>query len=145
VRWNRSPQSRWQSGDRGGATQVWATTSQRATFGPPIVNMLQLMFPEGERNGPLAADCTTTVGVGGGGGVTVTVTVGVESCVAIGIGADVDVEGAGVPDGAWTAVEPADVEQPARVTAASAARHARPRHPVAGVACCRSCGFSVMP
>jgi hypothetical protein len=121
------------------------------------VNIEQLMFPEGDRNGPLAADCAD--GVGGGvtvtvtGGVTVTVTVGVESCVAVGMGvaaiagADVDVNDVGVPDGAWAAVEPADDEQPASVTAASAARHARTGHPVTRVAraCCRSCAFSVMP
>jgi hypothetical protein len=103
--------------------------------------MVQLMFPDGDRNGPLAADCA--VGVGGGGGVTVTVTVGVDAIV----GTDVDGEDAGVPDGAWTAVEPADDEHPTRVKAASAARNARPRHPVARVARarCRSCEFFVIP
>jgi hypothetical protein len=111
------------------------------------------MFPDGDRNGPLAADCAVGVGGGAGGGVTVTVTVGVESCVAVGIGVDaivgtdVDGEDAGVPDGAWTAVEPADDEHPVRVTAASAARNARPRQPVARVARarCRSCEFFVIP
>ena len=92
---------------------------------------MQLMFPEGDRNGPLAADCTTTVGVGAGGGVTVTVTVGVESGVAVGIGvdaivgADVEMDGAGVPDGAWTAVEPAVDEHPAQGHAPRARRGTR--------------------
>ena len=106
---------------------------------------MQLMLPDGDRKLRGPSGCAAGVG-GGGGGVTVTVTVGVESGIAGGIGAAVDVEDAGVPDGAWSAVEPADVEHPARVTAASAARHATPCHPVARVAraCCRSCGFSVM-
>jgi hypothetical protein len=114
------------------------------------VNSVQLMFPEGDRKVLGPSGFAAGAG-GGGGGVTVTVTGGAAVTVTVGVdaivGAAVDVEDAGVPDGAWTAVEPADDEQPARVTAASAARHARPRHPVARVAQarCRSCGFSVMP
>jgi hypothetical protein len=55
-------------------------------------------------------------------------------------------DGAGVSVAERTVVEPAVDEQPARVTAASAARHARPRHPMAPIAQarCTSCGFSVM-
>jgi hypothetical protein len=117
------------------------------------VNIEQVMFPEGDRKAPLVADCTTIVDGDAGGGVTVTVTVGTESGVAVGIGvdavvgADVDVDVAGVSDAARTAVEPADDEHPATVTAASATGHTSPRHPSARVARarCGSCGFSVMP
>jgi hypothetical protein len=104
------------------------------------VNIVQLMFPEGDRNGPLAPDCTTTVGGSAGGGVTVTVTVGVDSsvevCVGVdaNVGADVDVADAGVSDAARTAVEPADDEHPATVTATTPTGHTRPRHPIARVA-----------
>jgi hypothetical protein len=114
------------------------------------VNSVQLMFPEGDRK--LLGPSGFAAGVGGGaGGVTVTVTGGAAVTVTVGVdaivGADVDVEDAGVRAWAWTAVEPADDEQPARVAAASAARHAMPRHPVARVARarCRSCEFCVMP
>jgi hypothetical protein len=109
-------------------------------FWPPDVNIVQLMFPEGDRNGPLTAVCTTTVDVAAGGGVTVTVTVGVESGVGAGIGvgaivgAGVDVDATGVSDAARTAFEPVDDEHPATVTAASATGHTRPRHPIARVA-----------
>jgi len=104
------------------------------------------MFPEGDRKGPCDADCTTTVGVGAGGWVTVTVTAGTESRVAVGIGfaatvgADVAVDIADLSDVAWTAVEPADDEHPATVTAPSATSHA-----IGRMMRCGSCGFSVMP
>jgi hypothetical protein len=109
------------------------------------VNIVQLMFPEGDWNGPLAAGCAT----GAGGGVTVTVTVGVESGVGAGIGAgaivatavgaDVDAD-AGVSDAAWTVVEPADDEHPTTVTAARATGHTR-----RCMMRCGWCGFLVMP
>jgi len=96
------------------------------------VDRLQLMFPDGDRNdaGPFAADCTTTVvGAGAGAGATVTVTgagAGAGAGAGLGVAVTVTVGGetgdaAGPADGEW--VEPADDEQPAKASAASATSH----------------------
>jgi hypothetical protein len=95
--------------------------------------MVQVMLPDGDRKGPLAARCAAGAGAGAGAGFTVTVTVGGGVTVTIAAGADggvdatggadddVDGDVAGVADGAWT--EPADEAHPATVIAASATSH----------------------
>jgi hypothetical protein len=84
------------------------------------------MFPDGDANdaGPLAAGWITVVV---GGGVTVTVTGGAAVTVTVVVGAGVAMVAAGVADAAWTAVESADDEHPARASAASATSHPRLR------------------
>jgi hypothetical protein len=93
--------------------------------------MVQVILPDGDRKGPLAARCTIGAGAGAGvtvtvtvgGGVTVTVAAGADGGVDAARGADSDVDGdiAGVADGAWT--EPADEAHPATVIVASATSH----------------------
>ena len=96
---------------------------------PPGVDRVQLMFPDGDRNdaGPSVATCTTVVGAGAGATVTVTgagAGAGAGACagvaVTVTVGADIG-DGAGLSDVAL--VEPADDEQPAKASAASATSH----------------------
>jgi len=60
--------------------------------------MVQVMLPDGDRKGPLAARCAAGAGAGAGAGVTVTVTVGGGVTVTVAAGADGGVDATGGDD-----------------------------------------------